>query len=82
MAKAAAEQSKTEAVQESAAEEGTYIAEVLDVCNKNGAGGDITLCRVLLRCNSRAIFRSVEGPIRVGDKLSLRECVRESRRSR
>jgi ribosomal protein S28E/S33 len=59
-----------------------FIAEVTHVYNKVGAGGDINLVRVLLRHNNRSITRSVEGPVRVGDLLSLRECVRESRRSR
>ena len=28
-----------------------FIAEVVNIYNKSGAGGDITLCRVLLRHN-------------------------------
>lgn len=67
---------------EIAEDDQAYIAEVVNIYNKSGAGGDITLCRVLLKHNGRSIIRSVEGPIRVGDLLSLRECVRESRRSR
>lgn len=59
-----------------------YIAEVTHLYNKAGAGGDINLVRVLLKHNNRSITRSVQGPVRVGDLISLRECVRESRRSR
>ncbi|KAI5176440.1 small subunit ribosomal protein S28e, partial [Pancytospora epiphaga] len=59
-----------------------YIAEVVNVYNKCGVGGDITLCRVMLRHNNRAIVRAIMGPVRVGDLVSLRECVRESRGSR
>ena len=68
--------------QETAGVEEAYIAEVVNIYNRTGAGGDITLCRVLLRHNNRSIVRSVEGPVPKGDLLSLRECVRESRRSR
>ncbi|KAI5148491.1 small subunit ribosomal protein S28e [Enteropsectra breve] len=63
-------------------DDAAFIAEVTNIYNKVGAGGDVTLVRVLLRHNNKAIVRSVEGPIRIGDLLSLRECVRESRRSR
>lgn len=80
MAKAAVEQQQAQP--EIAEDDQAYIAEVVNIYNKSGAGGDITLCRVLLKHNGRSIIRSVEGPIRVGDLLSLRECVRESRRSR
>jgi len=73
---------ETQAQPEVSADDAVYIASVENVYNKSGAGGDITLCRVLLRHNNRSIVRSVEGPVRVGDLLSLRECVRESRRSR
>lgn len=80
MAKAAVEQQQAQP--EIAEDDQAYIAEVVNIYNKSGAGGDITLCRVLLKHNGRSIIRSVEGPVRVGDLLSLRECVRESRRSR
>lgn len=59
-----------------------FIAQVTDVYNRTGAGGDVTICRVLLRHNGKSIFRSVQGPVEVGHLLALRECVRESRRSR
>lgn len=59
-----------------------FIAQVTDVYNRTGAGGDVTICRVLLRHNGKSIFRSVQGPVQAGHLLALRECVRESRRSR
>lgn len=67
---------------EVAIDDAAYIAEVVNVYNKCGVGGDITLCRVLLRHNNRSIVRAIMGPIRVGDLVSLRECVRESRSTR
>lgn len=85
MAKADVIQPKPDAAQaqpEASPDDASYIAEVMNIYNRSGAGGDITLCRVLLRHNNRSIVRSVEGPVRVGDLLSLRECVRESRKSR
>lgn len=63
-------------------EETVYIAQVLNVYGRTGAGGDVNVCRVLLRHNGKSIFRSVQGPVEVGHLLALRECVRESRRSR
>jgi len=67
---------------EATGDDQVFIAEVVNVYGRSGAGGSITQCKVLLRHNNRSIIRSIEGPIRVGDLLSLRECVRESRRSR
>lgn len=63
-------------------EEEVFYAQVLDVCNRAGCGGDVNVCKVRLIHNEKTIFRSIQGPIRVGDMLALRECVRESRRSR
>ena len=77
-----AQQAKPEAQADTTGDNAAFIAEVMNVYNKTGAGGDVTLCRVLLRDTNRTIFRSVQGPVKVGDLLSLRECVRESRRSR
>lgn len=59
-----------------------YIAQVTDVYNRTGAGGDVNICRVLLKDTGKAIFRAVQGPVAVGHLLALRECVREARRSR
>lgn len=59
-----------------------YIAQVLNVYGRTGAGGDVNVCRVLLRHNGKTLFRSVQGPVEPGHLLALRECVRESRRSR
>lgn len=59
-----------------------YIAQVTDVYNRTGAGGDVNICRVLLKDTGKAIFRAVQGPVDVGHLLALRECVREARRSR
>lgn len=77
---------KTEETQQqttgSAEVEETFIAQVTDIYNRTGAGGDVTICRVQLRHNGKSIFRSVQGPVEVGHLLALRECVRESRRSR
>lgn len=59
-----------------------FIAQVTDVYNRTGAGGDVNICRVLLKDTGKAIFRAVQGPVAVGHLLALRECVREARRSR
>lgn len=68
--------------QEQTGDDQVYIAEIVNIFGKYGAGGDITQCRVLLAHNKRTITRSVAGPVEIGMKLSLRECVRESRRMR
>lgn len=76
---------KTENVkqeQNASEEEKVYIAQVTDVYNRTGAGGDVNICRVLIKETGKAIFRAVQGPIAVGHLLALRECVREARRSR
>lgn len=72
----------TNAVEEQGGDNQAFLAEVVSVYGRYGAGGDITQCRVLLRHNNRSITRSVSGPVEVGMLLSLRECVRESRRMR
>ncbi|ELA41278.1 uncharacterized protein VICG_01651 [Vittaforma corneae ATCC 50505] len=59
-----------------------YIAQVLNVYGRTGSGGDVNICKVLVRDTGKTIFRSVQGPVDVGHLLALRECVRESRRSR
>lgn len=69
----------TQAIQDDST---VFIAQVLNVYGRTGAGGDVNVCRVLLRHNGKSIFRSVQGPVEVGHLLALRECVRESRRSR
>ncbi|KAI4290731.1 small subunit ribosomal protein S28e [Pancytospora philotis] len=79
MAKAA-EQGNTQAA--NAQDDEAYIAKVVGLYNRSGAGGDITICRVQLRHNNRSIVRAVMGPVRIGDELSLRECDREARASR
>lgn len=77
-----ATQENTQQTQNTTEEETVYIAQVLNVYGRTGAGGDVNVCRVLLRHNGKSIFRSVQGPVEVGHLLALRECVRESRRSR
>lgn len=77
-----ANQETTTQTQNTPEEETVYIAQVLNVYGRTGAGGDVNVCRVLLRHNGKSIFRSVQGPVEVGHLLALRECVRESRRSR
>lgn len=59
-----------------------FIAEVVNVYGKFGAGGDVNICKVLVRKTGKTIFRSVQGPVAIGHLLALRECVRESRRAR
>ncbi len=63
-------------------QEETFYADVVEVCNRAGSGGDVTICKVRLLHNNKTIFRSVQGPVKEGHILALRECVRESRRSR
>lgn len=60
----------------------TYTAEVVNVYGRTGSGGDVNVCKVLVKETQKYIFRSVQGPVEVGHLLALRECVRESRRSR
>lgn len=59
-----------------------FIGRITDIYNKTGAGGDVTICKVLLKHNGKSILRSVQGPVAIGHLLSMYECVRESRRSR
>jgi small subunit ribosomal protein S28e len=76
------EVAQTKQEQIAAEEEKVYIAQVTDVYNRTGAGGDVNICRVLLKDTGKAIFRAVQGPVAVGHLLALRECVREARKSR
>lgn len=82
MNKPEAETTKPQQQQEPAGDDEVFIGEIVNIYGKSGAGGDITQCRVLLEHNKRTITRSVAGPVEIGMKLSLRECVRESRRMR
>lgn len=87
MAKKIAEKSKTAAettaVQNEANQDNeAYIAEVVEVYGRSGAGGDISFCKVLLKDGGQTLIRSVYGPIKVGDMLSLREKVRQAKRLR
>lgn len=63
-------------------EEETFLAEIVNVYNVVGSGGSVRHCKVEIRKTGRMLIRSVYGPVRVGDLLQLRECVRESRKLR
>lgn len=75
---------QNEAVEDNdkAAEEETFLAEVVNVYNVVGSGGSVKHCKVEVKKTGRCLIRSVYGPVRVGDLLQLRECVRESRKLR
>ncbi|KAL6121618.1 hypothetical protein NUSPORA_01446 [Nucleospora cyclopteri] len=63
-------------------QEELFLAEVISLHSKIGSGGSVRQCRVSLKKTGRVLFRPVYGPVRVGDLLQLRECVRESRKLR
>lgn len=65
-----------------AGEEEAYLATVLNIYGVVGSGGSVKQCRVEVKKTGRTLIRSVYGPVKVGDKLQLRECVRESRKLR
>lgn len=62
--------------------EEVFYAKVIEVCGRTGAGGDVNICKVKLLHNDKVIYRSVQGPVKEDHILAMRECVRESRRSR
>ncbi|OQS53376.1 rps28e [Ecytonucleospora hepatopenaei] len=63
-------------------EEETFLAEVINVYNVVGSGGSVKHCKVEIKKTKRMLIRSIYGPVRVGDLLQLRDCVRESRKLR
>ena len=63
-------------------EEETFLAEVLNVYGAIGSGGSVKQCRVEIKKTGRTLIRAVYGPVKVGDLLQLRECVREARKLR
>ena len=59
-----------------------YLAIVLNVISRVGCGGSVHLCRVKLVDTEKVLIRAIYGPVREGDYIQLRECVRESRKLR
>nr|6ZU5_SCC Chain SCC, eS28 [Paranosema locustae] len=59
-----------------------FLGEVMQLYNKTGPGGSITLCQLKLEDTGRMLHRAVIGPIKIGDVVTLLDCEREHRRGR
>lgn len=54
-----------------------YYAEVENILEVTGRGGELKICRVRLRHENRCLTRAVTGSVRVGDLITLLDCERE-----
>ncbi|ORD93800.1 RS28 [Enterospora canceri] len=65
---------------EKTVDEDQFLAEVINVYSVIGSGGSLRQCRVEVKKTGRTLIRAIYGPVKVGDLIQLRDCVRESRK--
>lgn len=57
--------------------ETVYYAEVENLLEVTGRGGELKICRVRLKHENRSLTRAIAGSVRVGDIITLLDCERE-----
>ena len=62
-------------------EDEVFLSLVVNVFGTVGSGGACKLCRVQVVKTGRFLFRYIWGPVKEGDYVQLRDCVRESRKT-